>query len=205
MSVATELGKPVPYAAYPPFPVRRFTVEEYHRMMESGILTEDDKVELLEGWIVPKMSRNPPHDWVIVVLNRLFHSLLPGEWVVSPQCAVTFDISEPEPDFAIVRGPQDRYRDRHPGPEDAVLVVEVADSSLQRDQELKGQIYARAGVPVYWIVNLRQSQVEVYTDPSGPVEKPEYRQHEELGLEDIVPLILDGREVARIPVRDLLP
>src|SRR5688500_11540548 len=88
----------------PPFPVRRFTVEEYQRMGELGILTEDDRVELLEGWIVPKMNRNPPHDGTIEILQQWFSGVLPTAWRCRIQSALVTMDSQPEPDLVIVRG-----------------------------------------------------------------------------------------------------
>lgn len=97
------------------------------------------------------------------------------------------------------------YQTRHPGPQEAALVVEVADATLRRDRTLKLRIYARASVPVYWIVNLIDRQIEVYTDPTGPAEQPSYGQHRDYGPADDAPLVLDGREVGRVAVREVLP
>jgi Uma2 family endonuclease len=188
-----------------PLAVRQFTVDEYQRMIEAGILPEHAPVELLQGWIVQKMPRNPPHDSALFRIQKEMFQRLPAEWLCRGQSEITTDDSRPEPDLAIVRGPEDRYDERHPGPEDTAVAIEVSDSTLQRDRTLKAQVYARARIPVYWIVNLPQSLVEVYTDPSGPDANPGYRQRHDYGLEDAVPLVLDGREVARIPVRNLLP
>ena len=98
-----------------------------------------------------------------------------------------------------------RYERYHPGPQDVALVVEVADASLDRDRSIKKQVYARAGIPVYWIVNLQERRIEVYTDPSGPVQVPDYRKHEDYAAGSQVPLTIDGREVGRIPVAAFLP
>ncbi len=189
----------------PPEPVRRLTVDEYHQMIRAGILKEDDPFELLEGWLVPKMTRNPPHDLALGLTEDEITPLLPAGWFRRGQSAVTTADSEPEPDIGIVRGPRRRFAQHHPGPEDMALVVEVADSSLQRDRTTKGRLYARAGIPVYWIVNIPDSQVEVYTGPTGPVDAPAYRQRQDYGLADSAPLVLDGQQVGQIPVRNLLP
>ena len=103
--------------AQPPLPVRRFSVDEYHRMMELGILTDEDQVELLEGWIVPKMPRKPPHDAVIAIAhNQVVGPLLPAGFFCRGQSAITTRDSEPEPDLAIIRGSERDYLKRHPGP-----------------------------------------------------------------------------------------
>jgi Uma2 family endonuclease len=155
-------------------PQRRFTVAEYHRMIETGVLTEQDAVELLEGWVVFKMARHPRHDNTLVRLERILNRLLGPEWVMRGQSAITTDESEPEPDVAVVRGPVEQYDDRHPAPADVALVVEVAAVSLTHDRTVKARIYARAQLPEYWIVNVNDIEVEVYRDPSGPVDEPGY-------------------------------
>src|ERR1700733_8946703 len=94
--------------------VRRFTVDEYHRMIEVGIITPEHRVELLEGWIVEKMGQNPPHSGVVRRLNRFLSKVLPDDFLISGQLPVTLKTSEPEPDYTIIRGPDDRYDDRHP-------------------------------------------------------------------------------------------
>lgn len=104
----------------------------------------------------------------------------------------------------IVRGETRQYRDRHPGPEDVALIVEVADSTLERDRGVKRKVYARAGIPVYWIINLLESVLEVYEEPSGPTEDADYRRRRDYGLSDSVPVMIGGREVGRVAVRDLL-
>ena len=190
----------------PPLPVRRFTVDEYHRMIETGILNEEDRHELLNGWIVPKMTRNPPHDLSLSLVEAELERRLPAGWFRRIQSAVTASSdSEPEPDVAVVRGNRRDYSSRHPGPQDMGLAVEVSDATLAQDRTVKLPIYARTRVPVYWIVNPPDGRVEVYTDPTGPDPAPAYRQRRDFGPADEVPLVLDGTEVARIPVRDLLP
>jgi Uma2 family endonuclease len=189
----------------PPYPMHQFSVDEYHRMIQTGILTEDDAVELLEGWIVPKMPRNPPHDGTIQIATEVLRQRLPSGWQVRVQSALTTGDSEPEPDLAIVRGDTRTYLSRHPGPQDTALVVEVADSSLNRDRQDKGRLYARASIVCYWIINLVDEQVEVYTAPSGPDANPGYRQRQDYDVQSAVPLMIDGQDRGPVPVRDLLP
>ena len=110
-----------------------------------------------------------------------------------------------EPDVAVVRGTEDQYADHHPGARDLGLLVEVSDTTLARDRGSKKQLYAADGVPVYWIVNLLENQVEVYTDPTGPGQQVDYGRRQDYGLSDDVPVLIDGREVGHIAVRDLLP
>lgn len=186
-------------------PIWRLTVPQYHQMIEAGILTDDDKVELLEGWLVCKMSKKPPHRLATGLVREALTKIIPAGWYVDSQEPITIADSEPEPDVTVIRGQTTDYADRHPGADEVALVVEVADSSLDRDRGTKKRIYARAGVPVYWIINLVDSLCEVYTDPSGPVAKPDYRQRQDYGLSDSVPVVIEGREVGKLNVRELLP
>ncbi|HJT75846.1 MAG TPA: Uma2 family endonuclease [Gemmataceae bacterium] len=191
-------------AARPACSFHRFSVGQYHRMIAAGILTENDRVELLDGLIVAKMTHNPPHDAAVSLVNKALLRRLAEDWVVRVQSAVTLAGSEPEPDVAVVRGPERRYTRSHPRPKDVALLVEVAESTVETDREGKGRLYARARIPVYWLVNLPASRVEVYTQPRGG-RAPAFRQRQDYGREDQVPLLIAGEEVARVAVRDLLP
>ncbi len=197
---------PAMLSVVPPVPVRRFTVDEYHRMFEAGILVEEDDVELLEGWIVPRMPRNPAHDGMIsIVMMDLLTPRLPADYHCRGQSSITTSESEPLPDIAVVRGAKRVFVARHPGPADMAMVVEVADSSLDRDRTIKIRIYARDSVPVYWIVNLVDRQIEVHTDPTGPDPAPTYRTRRIYRPGDLVPFVVDGRELGPIPAQELLP
>jgi Uma2 family endonuclease len=183
----------------------RLTVDQYRAMARLGILTPDDRVELLEGWLVTKMTKHRPH---VVCAQRTFHAIaaiMPAGWFVAKEDPVLAFDSEPEPDISVVRGTFGDYIERTPGPLQVALVVEVADSSLSTDQSMKKRLYARAGFLVYWLINLIDNRVEVYTDPTGPVENPEYLHRQDFGPDDMIPLVIDGREVGQISVRDLLP
>jgi Uma2 family endonuclease len=198
-------SSPLP-AILPPLPVRRFTVDEYHQMIRTGVLGEDDDVELLEGWIVPKMARNPAHDAVVswIMNRRITPKLLEG-WFCRGQSAITTTASEPEPDIVVVRGSELDYLARHPSPTDIALAIEVANSSLPRDRTEKARIYAAAAVPICWIINLIDNQVEVYSDPTGPDNWPVYRVRQDYHLGDFVPFVIDGRDLGPIPAQELLP
>lgn len=202
MATVTELElDPTP----PPYPVKRFTVDEYHQMLRAGVFVDGDPFELLEGWIIPKMPKNPPHEIAIGLIQRVLLRLLPDGWDLRNQGSITTGSSEPEPDFAIFRGNVREYRGRHPGPGDIALVIEVSDSSLDRDRTLKARIYAHAAIPTYWIVNVAEGRVEVHTDPTGPAKSPSYRSVVAVGPDGELPLVLDGGEVARVAARDILP
>jgi Uma2 family endonuclease len=191
--------------AVPPYPVRKFTVAEYHTMIQAGILTENDPVELIEGWIVPKMPHNPPHDGTIELCEGALGAVLPAGWKTRVQSAITTAYSEPEPDIVVAQGTDRTHLRRHPEPHEIALVIEVADASLAFDRGDKCLAYARAGIVCYWIIDLVHRQVEVYTDPTGPAATPSYRQRANYGPTDSVPLIIGGQQVAMIPVANLLP
>lgn len=189
----------------PPTPVRRFTVAEYHAMIDGGVFAGDDRVELLEGWIVPKMTRKPPHDVAIDLAGDALRGCLPPGWRVRVQSAVTLADSEPEPDLAVVRGRARDYLDHHPRPGEIALVAEVADATLSEDRGLKARVYARAAIPSYWIVNLVDGQIEVLTDPTGPDPSPRYRSREVVGAGGSMSPVVEGRRLGPIAARDVLP
>lgn len=183
----------------------RFSVARYQKMIEVGILTPDDKVELLENYVVLKMPRNPRHDSTLQRMLRPLLRSLPDSWDLRVQSAVALPDSQPEPDFAVVRGSAAHYEKRHPTAADVGLVIEVADSSLLRDQRDKTRIYARGGIPSYWIVNLVDQRIEVYSQPSGPTAVPSYGSFQTYQPGDGVPLVLDGSVVGTVPAAELLP
>lgn len=191
--------------AIPDEPIYRLTVEQYHAMARAGILDEDAPVELLEGWLVCKMTKHPPHSVVTRLVRLALERLVPAGWFVNSQEPITTLDSEPEPDAAVIRGEGREYLERHPHPQDVALVVEVADTSLRRDRGRKKRIYARARIVTYWIVNLVDGHIEVYTAPSGASKRPDYRERRHYGPDDRIPVVLDGLEVGSLEVRELLP
>jgi len=205
MSVAALESPPLRRFAVPPEPVLPLTVGQYHAMIRAGELESGSPIELLEGWLVTKMIKNPPHSASTAKTRRCLNGLLPVGWSVDSQEPVTTPDSEPEPDVAVIRGLREDYVERHPGPLDVGLVVEVADSSLDRDRGWKKRIYAAAGIPVYWIVNLVDRQIEVFTRPSGPSDRPDYGTCQIYLPGNEVPVVLDANELGRIAVHDLLP
>jgi Uma2 family endonuclease len=178
-------------------------------MVRAGILTDDDQVELLEGFLVTKMPKNPPHIVATDLLQRVLSRVIPAGWFVSMQNPLTTKSSEPEPDAKVVKGDPRMYLKRKPGPKKVPLAIEVADKSLKRDRGVKKRTYAAAKIPTYWIINLVDRCVEVYTEPTGPASSqnpdPDYRKFQRFGPGDSVPVILGGREVGRIAVDELLP
>ena len=147
---------------------RRFTVDEYHKMAEAGILGEDDRVELLEGEIVQMSPIGRRHAAHVKRINRIFTRTLGDRAVVGVQDPVRLDEhSEPQPDVVLLRPRADFYEQGHPGPEDVLLLVEVAETSLDADRDYKLPLYARNGIAEVWIVDIAGGVVEVNRRP-GP-------------------------------------
>jgi Uma2 family endonuclease len=190
----SDLTPPVPHAP------TRITVEDYFRLVETGVLAEDDRVELLEGVIVSMTPSGPPHAVVVAAIGKILTLAVGDRAAVRVQ--LTFVIppfSAPEPDIAIVPGSHLDYWKAHPSR--ALLLVEVADSSLAQDRLAKSRIYAAAGVPEYWLVNLRHGVVEVLRDPDPA--RALYRSVQRFGRGERIGLAsLPGVE---IDLADLVP
>lgn len=144
----------------------RFTVDEYYRMAETGILAPDARVELLEGEIIDMEPIGPFHSGTTNRLNRLFSDPTGKRWITSVQSPLRLNRrSEPQPDLMLLRPDANDYTDRHPTAEDVFLLIEVAQSSLDYDRSKKLPAYGKAGVPEVWIINLGEAVVEVYREP----------------------------------------
>lgn len=149
-----------------PLPRRHFTVADYHRMGEAGILGEDERVELIEGEIIEMTPIGSPHGGRVNQLNRCLTQAVGESAVVAVQNPVLLgEHSEPEPDLALLRPRADFYTDSHPRASDVLLLIEVADSSLQTDRDIKVPLYARHGIPEVWIVAIGERQVLRFAEP----------------------------------------
>jgi Uma2 family endonuclease len=183
----------------------RLSVKQYHAMARAGSLDEDDPVELLEGLLVDKLTKKPPHTYTSQQTRLALEGIIPPDWFINSQEPITLDTSEPEPDVTIVRGDRRDYLKRHPGPQDVALVVEVADATIKRDRGTKKRIYARAGIPVYWVINLLEQRIEVYTNPSGPTQKPDCLTQQFFYRQDEIPVMLSDQVIGQLQVQELLP
>jgi Uma2 family endonuclease len=188
----------------PKLPVRQFSISEYHRLVEVGILTPNDRVELINGWIVPKVPQNEPHASVIEWLNLWLAKYLDDERY-SLRCQLPLTLKgdcEPEPDLAVVKSAKQRERNQHPMGNDTFLVIEVSDASLSQDRNEKLEMYAANRIPEYWIINLVDRQIEVHTDPiSG--KRPAYHSRSLYLPSDHVPFTL-GNAPKGLPVSKAL-
>ena len=148
-------------------PLHRFTIDDYHQIGDLGLL-EGQRVELLKGQIVDMSPIKPKHAGVVAFLLHHLSRQLSEAYIVNAQNPIALsDQSEPEPDVSILRYRADFYKRSHPQPEDIHLLIEVADTSLEKDQKVKLPLYAAAGIPEVWIVNLPEQQLEQYTEPAA--------------------------------------
>ncbi len=181
--------------------LRLWTVSEYHRMAEVGILQPDDRVELVAGQILRKMSpQKTPHAAAITRCIRIFSQRFGDAVLVRSQLPVTLNTySEPEPDIAIVRRDPRDYLDAHPTPTDVYLIVEISDTTLERDRGIKATEYGRSGIAEYWVLDVKNRQLHVFRQPGD-------RGYEQQAIvpetESISPVKLGDD---RVSVRDILP
>jgi len=181
---------------------KRLSVDQYEAMVKHGILPETNRWELIEGRLVEKDVKSTPHSVVTGLCLDALSQSLPAGWHVRKEDPVRIPNrdSEPEPDLSVVRGKRTDYLDRHPGPADVALVVEVTRSSVAKDRKL-ARVYGPGGIPVYWIVNVPKRRLEVYANPIGEA----YPAPTILGAAAAVDLIIDGQVIGTITVADLLP
>ena len=184
--------------------LRSLTLDEYHRLIKLGFFTPDDRVELVEGYLVKKMPQVDPHAVSVSLLPDEFLKVLPADWIVRAQLPITLSgNNEPEPDAVVCLGPKRRYSTGRPTARDVAMVIEVSDTTIRRDRGLKLRAYARNRITVYWIVNLAEGQVEVYSAPRAG-RNPTYRYRQDFGRGTRVPVVIRGKTVGDIAVNDLL-
>lgn len=186
-----------------PFQPVRMSVARYHALVAQGAYDENDRVELLDGIVVEKMPKNPRHVLVTRRIDIKLGAVIPPGFHVRNQEPITLSSSEPEPDIAVVRGALEHYVNGHPGPSDIGLVVEVAQTSLVTDR-FKAELYAEAGIPVYWLVNLNEQTVEVYSAPDLDSETPHYRDVRVCSTDESLMLTVFDQECHAISIRELL-
>jgi hypothetical protein len=193
------------------------SLDDYHRMVETGIVGEDTPIEFIEGYLVakdqgrgPGMGHGPAHALAVSNVSELLTVALAATSVVRCQLPVTLPPgvlptagSEPEPDLVVAVGPRGRYSDHHPGPAEIQLILEVADSSLAYDRSTKARLYAWAGVPLYWIINLIDRRLEIYSDPDTAVGA--YRAQDFRAEDQSVVFAREGLAPVTFQVKDLLP
>jgi Uma2 family endonuclease len=200
-----DLTEPIstpPQQAWIPSPLYRVSLEKYKAMIVSGAFTKRDRVHLINGYLVERMTELPPHGAACEATRTAVEPMLPDGWHIRSDRPLKMpgQASMPEPDQTVVRGTWRDYARRYPEPRDTALVVAVSSTSLYEDRAMAG-IYAAGGVPIYWIVNLVDRQVEVYTVPGVAG----YQSRADFKPGQTIPVVIDGQQVGQIAVDDLLP
>lgn len=177
---------------------RRFTVEEFQRMGEAGIITPDERVELIDGEVYEMTPVGPRHIWSVIYLSKYFFTLAGDDLYVSPQSGVTIGPTQVNPDFALLRLPEGKLPGQVPQPEDCALLVEVADSSATFDRESKSRMCAGVDIPEYWVLDLARNRVVVHRRPKAGAycDVVEYGENKSFASP-----VLGGRTIA---AKDLL-
>lgn len=148
--------------------LKRFRAEDFRKMTEVGILPEESGWEVIDGYLIDKMSIGSNHAGTVKVLSEMLRDSTRNEAIVSVQDPIHIDdYNEPEPDIALLKRRSDFYRKSHPTPQDVLLLVEVSDSTIEYDRAIKKTLYAEAGILEYWLVNLQNNTVEVYSQPKN--------------------------------------
>jgi Uma2 family endonuclease len=186
-----DIDEPAVLTHHPAASIRPLTVNEYHRMGEAGIFAENERVELIEGQLIAMSPIGSPHLAAVNALTRLLVRAVGDLGIVSVQNPVRLnDRNEPEPDLAVLRPRDDEYRSALPGPTDLLLIIEVASSSIDYDRGVKLALYAKHGIPEFWIVNLDLGRVEVHRSPN--VNRGSYSPVSHIGRDGIL-------EIASLP------
>jgi Uma2 family endonuclease len=161
---SVDSAPPQPVIPIQPY---RFTVAEYQRIYEAGAIAPDVRTELIEGMIVRMSPLGFRHQACINRLNRKFCALIQNRAIISVQNSVVLGDSQPQPDLMLLQETENFYEDRSPEVAEVLLLIEVADSTLKSDREVKGPLYARSGIGEFWLVDLEHKKLEVYRDPSS--------------------------------------
>jgi Uma2 family endonuclease len=202
MSTAATTGSVAARPRWIPSSLYRMSLEKYESLIASGFFSKRDDVHLINGYLVNRMAESPLHGAVGEVIRLAIEAILRAAWHIRSEkgLRIPSQISIPRPDLVIVRGAPRDYLARYPEPADTALVVEVSYASPDEDRAM-ADIYGAGGVPVYWIVNPVDGQVEVYSNP-GP---DGYRTHEVLASGHVLHVVVDGVEIGEIAVADILP
>jgi Uma2 family endonuclease len=205
MSTATAVAPSLAPTADVPYDL---TIDLFSRMVESGLIPRERRVFLTQGRLYEKMAKTKAHGYVGAAIDRAINRRLPDGWSLWPESTIVLDpTNAPLPDFALVRAanPLDfASPDRYPGPGDIGLLIEVAVTSLHDDLTTALEQYARALIPVYWVVDVPSRRILVHTEPRVVDGRGEYARVETYRPGQSLPLVLDGQEVARIPFDELL-
>src|SRR5262245_56326649 len=199
--LTTPLASPTP-AAMPE--LYRLSVAQYEAMIDAGLFV-GESLELIDGLLVKKMPQNPPHAFSLSLTKRQIERRLPDDWHTRIQAPISVPGGAPEPDLVVVNMDERTLGGRHPTASDIALLVEIADTSLAYDTGFKVRLYAAVRVPVYWVVDVVNRVVLVYTDPRGSGDAADYATVHTYRTGDTVPFTVTGVGATPVPVADLLP
>jgi Uma2 family endonuclease len=203
MSIAMTAGRFGAETIAAPDRLYRISVEQYDTMARAGVLSREDRVELVEGLLVRKMTKNERNLTTAWLIQEALRAAVPDGWFVVGEWPIVLPRSEPEPDVMVVRGGVRDYLSRKPGANEVALVVEVADTSYD-DDRARLAVYGGSNVPRYWIANLGARRIEAHTNPSGPGEMPGYGTRADYGPGSEITLDLGPDRVLRFRIDDLL-
>jgi len=198
----SELKTPLADPGWIPRPLYRLTLDQYEAMVASGVFSGRERFHLINGFLVAKMTQNDLHATADELCGDALGRTIPAGWHVraAKPIRIPSQASKPEPDRCVARGSIRDYLQRSPEPSDIALVVEISDSSLSEDRK-QAAIYAAGGIPVYWIVNLVDRQLEVYADPSPSG----YRSRQDYHAGESIPISIGGNQLSPIVLNDILP
>ncbi|WP_435009437.1 Uma2 family endonuclease [Tundrisphaera lichenicola] len=180
-----------------------FSVDDFYRMIDNDIFPDDARVGLWEGRVYEEMAKKHPHSFSWARLNAALFPILPPGWSLWAESSITLSADKvPLPDMVILRGDLETYRDRRPVAADVGLLIELADTSLKIDTGAKLRAYARAGIPAYWVFNLKEDVIYLYSDPIPSEER--YSSTTTIGRDGSIPFVLEGAQVALIPTSNIL-
>jgi Uma2 family endonuclease len=199
----STITRPPLHSSWVPKRLARLTVDQYEATVESGVFTKRDRFTLINGFLVAKVPKSPRQTFVAKNLVRKLQRLIPSSLDFRIEDAIRLALSKPEPDVSIARGDIEDYADRDPGPVDLAMVIEIAASSVSEDRQM-AKVYGPAGIPVYWIVNLKAREVEVYSllKRRGT---PSYGRPRVFRVGQSVPVTIEGIDVGRLAVADIVP
>jgi Uma2 family endonuclease len=200
---ATKASKPTIEPQEPN--LYRLSVKHFLQMVEAGIVKEDEPVELLGGLIFEKSVKRARHNFGVGSLAEHLRDIVSPGWIVREEKSLDLDpFSRPEPDIVVARGSHDIYCHHDPTAKDLALIIEVADSSYMKDRGWKWNLYAAAKVPVYIILNIHDRHMELYRKPFGRGETARYRETEVFDESSFLPVVIEGKELGRIAIREVM-
>jgi Uma2 family endonuclease len=184
----------------------RLTVRQFLDMIELGVFPHDARIELLRGILVEHPKKSTRHDFAVCELSDQLRKMLPTPWFVREEKSIELGrTSRVSPDIALIRGPRDPHQAQAPRAESVGFLIEVSDSTYLYDRGVKWRAYASAMIPAYWIVNMTKREIEVYRDPQGRGKTASFGETTVFGPESEIPVFLEGREIGRISVKDVIP